>query len=194
MLELSKLVSIGFDELIKTLKKTSQYDYRFVKPFFDVINFVNGQEQVPLINGYALSQFHIDSRLSSVVWPESVKFEQDLNHPDLLYRSACDMPVVTPQEFERAQMYLLGRFKVDAKLDKSLQDVRVRTTLSSELTHNCLTEDGIVYNAQVRCILPLKVEDLLCEYSYSYINKDDMFKAQVERAVSVAVENIIKAL
>lgn len=195
MLNITKATNEALRDVINSRKEVGQFDPKQLEPLFSVISYINSKELVPSINGFGLSEYRIDSRLSCLVWPESVKFESDCNHEDLLIRVSADEPRdVDPSKFERAQLYMFGRLKAKLNLDKTLADVRNKTTLSSEITGNVITRKGLRYQGDIHTLYPLNVDNLFNEFFYNYTADYSSYDAQVKRALAVAMMNLVESL
>lgn len=195
MLNITVETNRALRDAINSNKEVGQFDPKKLKPLFDVISYINSVELVSLINGFGLNQYRIDSRLACLVWPESVKFESDCNHSDLLIRAnAVEPKDVSPTEFEQAQLYLFGRLKANINLDKTLADVRNKATLCPDLTKNIITNKGLKYEVDTRVVLPLDIDCLFNDFYYNYTADYASYEAQVKRALAVAMMNLVNSI
>lgn len=180
----------------KDLKEVGNFDEKKVKPFFDVVRFVNSTKDVYLLGGIPLSEFMVEERFTCLILPKSIKAVNLDAANDLLVRFSAPEPQVTPEEFKKAQEYILGRYKKkNGNYTKSLKECRVEMTLCEDVYKNMYTKVGLNVEAQTLRVYPIQgIEGFFDSDFYKYSTEyDDLDKSatRVSKAIALRIRDLI---
>lgn len=142
-----------------------------IKPFFDVLEYINTKRDLISINNHPLDEYLIDSRLECLVAPAEIRLTGDIMSRDIkFYSDQITEPNVTPSQFMDAQYALFNAFRLSGNLDKDLKSVRNIVTLTEEMMKSIIDPSG------ARIVgIPNKlyfVDLPICE-KYAYNAKDE---------------------